>query len=190
MWLSPQGRRAPCQDAFPAVAGGDRFAQDVEVFVHIQSVVRRHRSLRVFCEQGLSGPQPLAELVNTAVGLAGISEGFAPGELDFQQPLTPPGLAQSDRATLAVVKDMGCLMDQEVVEAARRLEVFGREVAGRSFAEANKLGRVGSQAFRADAGKIEVRQVPGGAEPAWAATIILAGIATKILAGGEDSEAA
>ena len=158
------GRRAPCKDAFPAVPGSDRFAQDVEVFIHIQSVVRWHRPLRVFREQCLPSPQPRAEVVNAAVGLAGISEGFALGELDLQQPLTPVGLAQSDRATLAVVKDMGCLMDQEIVEAARRAEVFGRQVAGRSFAEAEKVGRVVSQEFPADAGEIEVRQVPGGTE--------------------------
>ena len=126
------GRRAPCQDAFPAVAGGNCFAQDVEVFFHIQSDVRRHRSLRVFREQCLPSPQPPAKAVNSAVGLAGISEGFALGELDLQQPLTPPCLAQSDRAALAVVKDMRCLMDQEVVEAARGAEGI-RPRGSRSF---------------------------------------------------------
>jgi xanthosine utilization system XapX-like protein len=102
----------------------------------------------------LPGPQSSADFVNAAIGLASISEGLALGKVYLKQPFTLPGLAQPENATLAVVKYVGQLVDQKVVEAARCAEVICRQVASRPLAKANKVGSIFGKEFRVDAGKI------------------------------------
>ena len=63
------------------------------------------------------------------------------------------------------MKYVGRLVDQEVIEAARFAKVGGRQVAGRPFAEAQKAGCFFGKELRVDAFEIEIRQVPGRAEP-------------------------
>ncbi|HRF03408.1 hypothetical protein [Accumulibacter sp.] len=49
------------EDPFPAVAGGDGLAQDVQVLQRIHAFIGRHRSLLVFREQPLPLPRAVAE---------------------------------------------------------------------------------------------------------------------------------
>ena len=159
------GRRAARQDAFPAIARDYGLAQDVEVLGDIHPVGCRHWPLRVFRKQHLSCSRPLAQRVNAAVSLAGISEGLAFCVVDLQQPLTPPGFVQPNGLAFAVVKNMGHLVHQEVIEAPRGVEVFCREVAGRLLAQSNKVGGIVGKDFCLDAGEKEVCQIPSRVEP-------------------------
>jgi len=111
------GRRAARQDMFPAIARAHGLAQDIEVLIDIHPVVWRHWPLGIFCKQRLSCSRSAAQQANSAICLAGISEGLAFSVVDLQQPLLLPRLAQPNGAALAVVKNMGHLVNQEVVEA-------------------------------------------------------------------------
>jgi|GEM_PF-6080691 len=93
-------------------------------------------------------------------GLTGPGEGLALPKVNVQQPLPPSGNGQPQGLSLAVVKDMRHLVNDEVLERLVSNEGLGRNIAGCLLAQAEDRGGVGPQQFGADAGQVQVREIP------------------------------
>ena len=107
----------------------------------------------------------LGQLQDPAIRLAGVGERLALAELDFEQPFAPACLRQSDRAALAVVEDVGRLMNDEISEAFLAGKVRHRDVAGRLLTQADDRVLGTAERLGTDAPEIEIGNLPGRTEP-------------------------
>jgi hypothetical protein len=101
----------------PTVAGHNGGPKNVNVFLHAYSFIRGHGGTYGLLIKLATCPRAVAELEDPAVGLAGVRESLSLPEVDLQEPFASSGLWQADRTSLAVVKDMRGLVDDEVVES-------------------------------------------------------------------------
>jgi len=80
--------------------------------------------------------------------------------IDLEQPLPGARLAEPDRAPLAVVEDVRCLVDDEVSERIILGEIGWRDVACRGLAQTGEVKGVGAEQLCAEANQIQVGEVP------------------------------
>ena len=138
-------RRAVLQDALPTIASCDGIAKDTEILVGDDPVVRRQGALLDLREQPAFGRGAAAQLEDATIGFAKIGECLTFTELDVEEPFAASGRGQANRSPFAIVKNMRCFMHDKIVERPVRPEVAHRYVAGRPFAQADRLVGVSVQ---------------------------------------------
>ena len=92
----------------------------------------------MFGQQSAAVIPPRAELKDPPIRLAGVSEGLAHSEVDVEEPLASSSGGKAHSAALAVVEDVGGLVENEVRERiGTGIEVPGRDETGGLLTEAD-----------------------------------------------------
>ncbi len=165
----PGAHRSGCsaarQDALPAVAGGDRLTEDVEVLAgstrSSASVVPGSRSASS-CRRAWGSRRTRG----CGCRFRRRRRTSRAAEVDLQQPFAPADFAQPDRSPLAVVKMCAASCTTKSAKRLGARKYVRGHVAGRLLGEANDLPRVRPEQFRIATLQVEVGQVPSRTERA------------------------
>ena len=138
--LSPvRMRGAALQNALPSIAGGNSLTEHVDQLSGSDAGVRWPRAGLELVKQRPALVLACAELLNSAQRLTGVGKRLAHPGIDVEQVFAPPGRTETDVLALAIVEHVGGFVHDDIVEAVAAIEVAHRDVAGRTFAEADDI---------------------------------------------------
>ena len=136
--------------------------------------ISMYSSASIWCSAGVPSASKSANslslgwtvrlLEDATVRFTRVREHLALVEIYVQKPLSRSRRSKPDGFALALVKDMGRLVDDEVGEAAALVEIPEGDVAGRLLAEPDDPASVLGEKRRTDAVEVEIGQGPRGAD--------------------------
>src|SRR5205085_4866121 len=106
--------RTPSENHLPSVPSPCCFDNDAADLARINALVRDRRLARVHLRERKSFGGAVRAGKHPRIGLARVSERLALAEIDVEQPFLGSRFSKADGATLAIVKYVGSLVDDEV----------------------------------------------------------------------------